>query len=185
MNLLQLLFTCIAIPGVAWAEPQPVDSVAEAARLYHSGQLESAARVIKGALTEKRVNDRDARLLEARIFAARRYVAAALKMLESLTVEGNDYRPWFEMGVLHIRVGDVELGREYLKRSLKLNPHHGASYLWLAKTSGEAEERTAYLGKVLLMESRGSPAAKEALALLERLEAAETHNKRPPGNTGQ
>jgi len=101
------------------------------------------ARSIGNAETDRMAGDRDARLLAARIFVAQKNLAKAAEIPEGLMADGRDYRPWFELGVSHVRQGDSKRGMECLKRSLELNPYHGASYLWLAKASGRTGRRPA------------------------------------------
>jgi hypothetical protein len=54
-----------------------------------------------------------------------------------------------------------------LKKALELNPCHGPSLLWLARSTADKNEQDRLLELVLVMEERDSPTAKEALKMLE------------------
>lgn len=58
MRPFPVLLAALLIPQAAWSESAALDPVAEAAKLYHAGQADQAARVIEKAGTDKEMSDR-------------------------------------------------------------------------------------------------------------------------------
>lgn len=136
-------------------------------RVYHTGALEDAEKVAQRRLTWESENV-ESRLVTAKIKAELGKFADATWLLSRNIKESpDDFRSWSLLGICHVRLGDEAEGAKCLKKALDINPYHGPALLWLAKVTTDKIEQTTLLEQVLVMEERGSQAAKEALKMLD------------------
>jgi predicted Zn-dependent protease len=121
----------------------------------------------------------DVWLLAGRVLVAQGEMAKAMTTLEHAAREfPKDYRIWTLIGEAHIRQGGEAEGLKSLRRSLEINGAYAPTYLWLAKASYGNPLQAVWLKKVLVLESKDSPIATEALAMLKKLE--ERSGAQPP-----
>lgn len=181
MKQIVILQALLALTVFAGDELNEFDSTADAAKLFHSGEIEQAHQAMRAHLKHDVHPKPDVLLLAARIHEARGSHARAHAILKRLVRETEDHRPWFLLGVVEVKQGGLAEGIKAFKKSLELNPKHGPSYLWLAKASHGNPERSVWLKQALILEPKHSPAAKEALEMLEKLNRKQKDAQHHPG----
>ena len=167
-----MLFVSLALGALSvlaeWNENGPLANIAH---LYHSGKLEEAERAMEEHIKTYDVYPGpDTTLLAARISLARGHRRRAMALVrQCVSTHPKDHRLYFFMGVEHTRLGRGGEAVACLRKSIELNRNHAASYLWLAKTTVPREQKIRALQKVLVLEERDSPMAKQAVKMLDKL----------------
>lgn len=142
----------------------PLSAVTEA---YHTGDLAKAEQLANRHVTYDS-HSIDSRFVAARILVSRGKCNDAIPLLLANVKEApGDFRSWQLLGECRIQLGKLDEGVLCLKKALELNAYYGPSYLWLAKATADKKAQSELLQKVLVMEERDTPTAKEALRMLD------------------
>jgi predicted Zn-dependent protease len=168
--LLVLLILVAPVFGEEIASPS--SNAVQLARLYHQGQTNNSWHIYLHLQETPEKNDPDVMLVAARMYLDQRRTEEGFRLLESVSRKRpSDYLPLFVMGVEMTKLGDRDRAAAVLRESIKRNPTHGPSYLWLATATTIQQERIAALRHVIVLEERESPTAREALQMMRELKA--------------
>lgn len=171
----------LALAATATHAAEVSSNLTEMVSLYHSGDFDAALAVYARILKQTNPPPSEVQLVFIRVLIGQRKLDAAQRSIQDYARQNpQDYRPWFEWGVVRTRSCGGPDAAACLRRSIELNPNHAPSYLWLAQTCVRQQEKVQALLKVLELEDRDSETANRAASLLKEIREKERTESKVP-----
>ena len=165
-----IILIIVILAGISHAD-NIFSKLTEMTALYHDGKFEAARAVYARTVAQTNPPPAEIQFNYFRVLLALGDQGEAHRIMQDyVTRKPNDYRPWFEWGVVRTKSCGGRTAIDSLRKAIALNPNHAPSYLWLAQTTISKQEKIEALRKILKIENRDSEIAKQAVIRLQNIE---------------